>query len=318
MTPRRFGFVLFVAACDLALWTLSGLFATSEFYRRSIVLGGAATPWEVFDVQLCTALIWAALTPLIVLIAQQLPLRAPHRLRNLIAIIVFIPYLAVFRAALGGVILNLGEHEPVQLSMITLSVGIRTHRNIAILAAIFFITNLVEAQREAAERERNRMRAQALLARTELDELRTRLQPRFAIRMLRHIASVLHDDPAAADELIVSLSAILRRSMGRDTGERIPLGDELEHLDRCLELCRAGGRHALEARYIASDDVLACRVPALSLQPVIENVVLDLTEGSGGSIEVRCRREGNDARIEVCSSSTSIPTTLLIPCEEPA
>jgi len=322
MAPPRMRLVLLVAACDLGIWVLAGLFATSEFYRRAIVLGGGA-PWNyVLIVQLCTALIWAAFSPFVVLMAQKLPLRPPHLARNLLALIVFTPYLAVFRAALGGAILNLGEGDPVHLDMVTLSIGIRTHRNIAILAAIYFVTNLVEAQREAARRERQQMRAQTLLAQSELDELRARLQPRFAVRMLRHIASVLRNEPAAADALIVSLSAILRRSMGRASDERITLGDELEHFDRCLELCRAGGRYAVDARYVASDDVLALRVPALSLQSMIETVVLDLTDGTGGSVEVHCTREKNEARIEI--SSTSAPdaavsqSTICIPCEETA
>jgi hypothetical protein len=302
--------ILLITACNLGIWLLAGLFATSEFYRRSIVMGGGAAWDQVLDVQMCTALIWAACTPLVVLLAQRLPLRAPHRMRNAIALIAFIPYLAVFRAALGGVINNLGEHEPVTWFMIDLSVGIRTHRNIAILAAIFFVSNLVDAQREAAERERQGVRAQTLLARTELDELRTRMQPRFALHMLRHIASVMRDEPKAADALIVTLSGILRRSMSRAGDERIPLADELEHLDRCLELCRAGGRFDVSARYVVSDDVLACRVPALVLQPLIESAVLDLTSGNQESVEVRCSRDGNRLCVELAN------TTLHIPFEE--
>jgi hypothetical protein len=302
--------ILLFTVCDLGCWLLAGLFATSEFYRRSLVMGGGSAWDEVFDVQMCTALIWAACTPLIVLMAQRLPLRPPHRLRNAIALAAFIPYLAVLRAAVGGAINKLGEHEPVTLFFVDLSIGIRTHRNIAILAAIFFVWNLADAQREAAKRERQHVRAQTLLARTELDELRTRLQPRFALHMLRHIAGVMREEPRAADALIVTLSGILRRSMSRAGDERIPLADELEHLDRCLELCRAGGRFDVSARYIASDDILACRVPALVLRPAIEDVVLELTAGNGGAVEVRCSRDGDQLCIELPN------TTLHIPFEE--
>jgi hypothetical protein len=304
LTPRRLGMLLLATACNIGIWILAGLFATSEFYRRAIMMGGG-TPWnEVFDVQMVTALNWAMFTPLIVYIAQFLPLRGEHRIRNAIAVIVFLPYFAVFRAAWGGAVLNLGEHNPIDPAMIDLSIQIRTHRYIAILAAIFFVYYLVDLQREAVRRERQRVRAQTLLARTEIDELRTRLQPQFALRMLEHIGSVLRDEPKAADALIVTLSAILRRSMGRDGDERIRLADELEHLDRCLELCRVGGRFPFVSRYVADDDVLACRVPALILQPLIETVVLDLTSGAGGSVEVHCTREGSEARIKVCSTAS--------------
>jgi two-component system LytT family sensor kinase len=318
--PRRLGVLLLAAACNVGIWVLAGFFATSEFYRRSIVLGGPARWNEALDFQLCTALLWAVFTPAVVFLAQRLPLRPPHRLRNAAAVIALIPLLAMFRAGAGGAVLNLGERHPVSARMVILSIRIRTHRDIAILAAIFFISNLVDAQREAARRERMRARARTLLARTEIDELRARLQPQFALCMLRHIGSVMREEPKAADGLIVTLSGILRRSMAGGGDQRIRLGDELEHFDRCLDLCRAGGRFALTARYVAGDDVLARRVPALVLQPVIETVVLDLTSGAGGSVEVRCAREEHETRIDVgwtvAPDGTAANATLRIPTEE--
>lgn len=320
LPPRRLGVLLLATACNVAVWILAGFFATSEFYRRSIALGGAAIWNEVFDVQMVTALIWATFTPPVVFLAQRLPLRPPHLLRHAAMVIALIPLLAVCRAAFGGAVLNLGEHHPIALSFLALSVRVRFHRNIAILAAIFFISNLADAQREAAERERQRVRAQTLLARAEIDELRMRLQPQFAVRMLRHIGSVLHEEPKAADGLIVSLSGILRRSMARGSGEQIRLSDELEHFDHCLDLCRAGGRYDVTARYVAGDEVLDCRIPALVLQPVIETVVLDLTSGSGGAVEVQCAHEGNEVRIDVgwtaSPGGAASKTTLRIPFEE--
>lgn len=320
IASRRLGMLLLATACNLGIWILTGFFATSEFYRRSIVMGGGSAWNEVLDVQMVTALNWALFTPLIVFIAERLPFRSPHRIRNAAIVIALIPPLAVIRAAWGGAMVNYGEHQPLSEKLIILSIGIRTHRYIAILAAIFFVYDLVDAQRDAAKRERQRVRAQTLLARTEMDELRTRLQPQFALRMLRHIGSVLRDAPKAADALIVTLSGILRRSMARGDDEQIRLADELEHFDRCLDLCRAGGRFTLTARYVADDDVLASRVPALILQPVIERVVLDLTSGAGGSVEVHCTREQSETCIDVswtvASGGTSETTTLRIPCEE--
>lgn len=303
ISRERIGVLLAAIVCDLGIWILACLFAASEFYRRSIVMGGPSPLSEVLPFQMVVAFNWAMFTPLVVFIAQRLPLRDEHRIRNGIAVLVFLPYLAVFRAAWGGAVLNLGEHDPIALDMTHLSISIRTHRYIVILAAIFFVYYLVDAQREAAKRERQRGRAQTLLARAEIHELRMRLQPQFALRMLRHIGSVLRDQPAAADSLIVTLSNILRRSMGGQGGERIRLADELEHLDRCLDLCRAGGRFSLHARYVADDDVLANRVPALFLQPVIETVVLHLTAGASGSVEVHCTREENETCIEVTTTA---------------
>jgi two-component system LytT family sensor kinase len=305
LQPRRLRVLLLGTACNLAVWMLVAVFSASEFQRRSIVMRGGQPFAEAFKFQLVMSLVWAFFTPFLLFIAERLPLRPPHRIRNAAIIIALIPLLAIARAAFGGVVNDYGEHQPISKHMITLSVQIRTHRYAAIIAAIFFLSYFADAQREAAAQERQRVRAQTLLARTEIDELRTRFQPQFAIRMLRHIGGVLRNEPKAADALIVNLSGILRRGMGRVSDEQIRLADELEHLDRCIDLCRAGGRFAVAARYLAGEDVLACRIPALILQPVIETVVLDLTAGPGGSVEVRCTRDKNDAVIEVCSTTPS-------------
>lgn len=321
MTAKRFRMLLFAAACNVGVWVLTGVFATSEFQRRAIVMGGAVAPWnEVFAFQMCSALMWAVFAPVAVYLAQRLPLRPPHRIRNAVVLLALIPSLAVLRAAAGGAVHDLAERQAVRREMVALSVRIRTHPNIAILAAILFVSNLVDAKREAARRERQRVHAQTLVARAEMEELRTRLQPQFAVRMLRHIGTVLRDEPRAADALIVTLGGILRRSMMRGSSAPVLLADELEHFDRCLDLCRVGGRFAVAARYVADEDVLACRVPAVVLQPVIESVVLDLTSGDGGSVEVHCEREGDAAHVEVCwtvaPGGAAMKTTLRIPADE--
>ncbi len=313
--PRRLRVLLLFAACVVGLWILAGFFATSEFYRRSMILGeGVPVAWnEVLDVQMITAFNWAMVTPLVVLIAQRFPVRPPHRIRNAAIIIVLIPPLAVVRAAMGGAVMNIGEHHPVDFNhLVRTSIEIHTHRYMFILAAIFFVYHLVDAQREAVRRERQRVRAQTLLARTEIDELRARLQPEFALRMLRHIGSVMRDEPKTADGLIVTLSGILRRSMARGGEAWIPLADELEHFDRCLDLCRAGGRFAVTARYVAGDEILGGRVPARILEPVIETVVLDLTAAAGGSVEIRCARERIDVSWTVSPDGEAKSTTVCL------
>lgn len=320
LSPHRLGVLVVIAGCTIGMWVVAGLFATSEFYRRSIVLGGV-TPWnEALPLQMSTALVWALFTPPVVMLARRLRLQPPHLLRNALLVVALIPCIAVLRAAFGGAVHNVAEGDAISPEMVMISIRVRTHHNIAILGAIFLVSNLFEAQREAAARERQRVRAQTLLARTEMEELRRRLQPQFALRMLRHIGSVVRDKPSAADGLIVTLSRILRRSMGRGGEERVPLADELEHLDGCLDLCRAGGRFDVAARYVADEEVLASRVPAHVLQPVIESVVLDLTSGAGGSVEVRCARVREETEVEVCWSvapgGAAMKTTLRIPLQE--
>jgi len=293
---RLFG----VAMALIAIWLVAGLFTASEFYRRTLAMGWI--PEEVTVVvlfQMASSLIWAAVTPFIIALAERLPLRKPFLLRNALVIVGLLPAMAIARAAVGSVLLNLGEGHRVSMDMLRFSISIRTHRNIAIIAMIVVITNLVLAQREASARARRELAAQTLLARAELDGLRAQMQPHFLFLMLRTIAEMVPANAAAADDMIVGMAELLRRglALGNDP---VSLSDELDFVDRSLALYQVcfGGR--LSVRYDAGENVLAARVPPLLVQQLVENAVTNgIAPEGGGEIEIRCRQDGGRLRIEV-------------------
>lgn len=304
---RPFRELAAIAAGFVAVWFVAGLFTASEFYRRSIAMGGLREEFaNVLRVQMVGSLIWATLTPIVIAIAERLPLRKPHLARNALAILAFLPVLALGRAIVGGVILNLSEGDPVSMKMMRLSIGIRTHRNIAIGAMIVMLTNLVLARREAAARARRELDAQTLLARAQLDELRAQIQPHFLFLTLRTIGEVVHRDPAAADDMIVTLADLLRRglNLGNDP---IELAEELEFVDRSLALYRVCFDGRLAVRFDAEEEVLAARVPPLLVQQLAENAVVNgIAPAGGGELAIRASRDGARLRIEVRDSGAGI------------
>src|SRR6185436_10932198 len=185
------------------------------------------------------------------------------------------------------------------LSMMNLSINIRTHRYTATAALIVIVTNLVLARREAAARARRELAAQTLLARAELDVLRAQVQPHFLFLTLQTIAQTVEADPAKADEMIVGLAGLLRRSLtlGNDP---VPLADEFDFVDRSLALYQVcfGGR--LAVRFDADEDVLASPIPPLLVQQLVENAVVNgIAPAGGGEIEIRGWRDGAQLRLEV-------------------
>jgi hypothetical protein len=221
MTARRLLRLFGIAMALIGIWAVAGLFTASEFQRRTIALGGAAEELgNVLRFQMVSSLNWAAATAVIIFIAERLPLRKPTLARNALILTAMLPGIAIARAVIGGIVLNLGEGDPVSLSMMELSISVRTHRNVAIAAVIIIITNLVLTQREAAARAQRELAAEALLARAEMDDLRAQLQPQFLIPALRTIAGIVETEPAAADEMVVALAAQLRESLDAAGGRR--------------------------------------------------------------------------------------------------
>jgi LytS/YehU family sensor histidine kinase len=136
-----------------------------------------------------------------------------------------------------------------------------------------FVTgvHVVDHYRATQARELAAAQVQGQLARAQLENLQLRLQPHFLFNALNTISSTMYDDPAAADEMIGRLSELLRASLRAHETHEVALRDELATLDAYLSLMRARFGRAVEVRVDAAPDTLDLAVPALLVQPLLEN-----------------------------------------------
>jgi hypothetical protein len=296
LTRSRFRELVSTAAAIIGIWLLEGVYATSEIYGRALAWGvSKAVANEVFYFQMASSFVWATVTPLIAKWAETFPIRRPHATRNTLIILASLPVFAVIRAAAGGAIHNLAENDPVSVDMIQFSIASRTHRFMVLIALIILITNLLMARRDAAARERNELRIRTLLDRSQLDRIRTQLQPHFVFATLQATSDVLEHDPAAADAMVVGLSDLLRRSLAAGD-EDVPLSSELDMIDRYLELHRIGLGNNPVVTLDVEEDVLNAAVPPMVLQPLVEHAVALAREGE---VHVHGCREGATLRIDI-------------------
>jgi two-component system, LytTR family, sensor kinase len=166
-----------------------------------------------------------------------------------------------------------------------------------VLTAIVY--HLLRTQREARERVLRAAELERALSESQLRSLQANLQPHFLFNALNTIASRVHDDPAQADRMITHLSELLRASLRDGHVQRVPLSRELELLDHYDALLRArfGDRCRIERRIAA--DVADAQVPALLLQPLVENAVRhgNLSKTGSGNIDVNVTRMDQNLQI---------------------
>lgn len=306
--------LVLTAAAIIGIWLLEAVYATSEVYVRALAWGAVkADAYEVFCFQVASSFLWATVTPVIAKWAETFPIRRPHAMRNTFIVLASLPVLAVLRAAAGGAIHNLAENNPISADMIKLSIAIRTHRFIVLVALIILITNLLIARRDAVARERNELRIRTLIDRSQLDRIRTQLQPHFVFATLQATSDVLERDPAAADAMVVGLSDLLRRSLAVGD-EDVPLSNELDMIDLYLELYRIGLGNKLVITLDVEEDVLNAAVPPMLLQPLVEHAVALAGEGE---VHLRGCREGAALRIDIryspsgdCASPVAVGNTI--------
>jgi two-component system LytT family sensor kinase len=272
---RSFATLFGIAMTLIAVWIVVAIFNASEFYRSAAASGGSVRWGYTVGLQIVTGIQWAVFTPVIVAIAERLSLQAPHRYRNLLLLLIAVPAIAVARAVVGGVMLELGEQDVPTLWMAVTSIKIRIFRNMFIVAVIIGFTKLMDVYRDADERERTALALEAAVANAEAEYLRAQTQPSFMFGTLQAIRDRVSTDPAAADRMIVTLGELLRRGLDRARHGDATLEEELDFVERYLQLQRMRFGAAFAVRVEAEEDILAARVPALAMQTLVEAAIDD-------------------------------------------
>ena len=135
----------------------------------------------------------------------------------------------------------------------------------------------------------NHLRAQglAVLAKqSELQALQARIRPHFLFNTLNTGAALVHERPEEAERLLLDLADLFRAALGGP--KQILLEDELSLARRYLEIeaLRFGDR--LSVHWHLPREMPAVTVPALSIQPLVENAVRHGIEHlPGGNVDIR-------------------------------
>jgi LytS/YehU family sensor histidine kinase len=143
--------------------------------------------------------------------------------------------------------------------------------------------------------------AHALLVATELNALRSKLNPHFLFNTLHSIIALTRKDPNAAETALFQFSDMLRYVLDTEkTGnDRVTLDDELRFVRDYLELesLRLGAR--LHVDWELDDAASSHLLPALSLQPLVENSIKHAfnPHSRPGRLLIRTRLDAHTGRL---------------------
>lgn len=148
----------------------------------------------------------------------------------------------------------------------------------------------------------NHLRAQQLAVQAkhaELESLKARTHPHFLFNTLNTGAALIHAKPEAAEHLLLDLADLFRAAL---TGpEHIKLASEIDLVHRYLsiEQLRLGDR--LRTRWERPDPLPDITVPALCVQPLVENAVRHGVERivEGGDIEILITVDADNVMITI-------------------
>jgi len=116
-------------------------------------------------------------------------------------------------------------------------------------------------------------RLETQLAEAQLQALQRQLHPHFLFNTLNAISALMHRDVEAADQMLSKLSDLLRIALDQRGAQEVALKDELEFLQKYLEIEQTRFGDRLSVDFTIEPQTLDAQVPNLILQPLVENSI---------------------------------------------
>ncbi|ELY2764575.1 sensor histidine kinase [Cronobacter malonaticus] len=158
------------------------------------------------------------------------------------------------------------------------------------------IAQLLSAQILAGQYERQKQ----LLTQSEIKLLHAQVNPHFLFNALNTLMAVIRRDSEQACQLVQYLSTFFRKNLKRPT-DVVSLADEIDHVNAYLQIEQARFQSHLQVSMNLPDELRHIRLPAFTLQPIVENAIKHGTSQllGPGEIALRASRDDDHLVLEI-------------------
>lgn len=142
------------------------------------------------------------------------------------------------------------------------------------LAGVFgFMLENIRLQRKRQEQDQLEQELRLQSSKSELKALRAQINPHFLFNALNAIASLIHTDPARADEAVEQLAEVFRYTLRRSDSEWAPLDQELTFARAYLDVEQARFGQRLTSAIDSDHGSPVPHIPSMLIQTLLENAV---------------------------------------------
>ena len=179
--------------------------------------------------------------------------------------------------------------------------------------ALVGLSHALDFYRESQHERVASAQLQARLAEARLQALQSQLHPHFLFNTLHTISALMHRDTEAADAMLARLSDLLRLSLDRTGTQQVTVKEEIDFIQKYLEIERTRFGDRLQVRLAVDPDTFDAAVPNLLLQPLVENAIRHgiAQQVGGGLLDVRVVRQGADLCLTVRDSGPGLSAAKL-------
>ena len=290
--------------------TLLGFFSAFQAYQVVRFFSERDTSyWVLLGLNLGYWYAWAVLVPIVLFLARRFPLDRDRWLKS-----VPVHLLAVLVLTFAHIVMSEGVRYGMDQAggdvwmknmtwwaHVTRTYFISFDWEMMTYWAIIGFWHATAYYRVAQDRALKASRLETQLAEAQLQALQRQLHPHFLFNTLNAISALMHRDVEAADQMLARLSDLLRIALDMRGAQEVALKDELEFLQKYLEIEQTRFGDRLTVRYDVEAETLDAQVPNLILQPLVENSVRHAVAVrlEPGLIEIRARRVGTNLELSV-------------------
>lgn len=149
--------------------------------------------------------------------------------------------------------------------------------------------------------ERQQVASQLLARDAELQMLRSQINPHFLFNSLNSISALTSINAAAARDMAIELGSFYRKTLAISTRQQIAFGEEMELCKHFLAIEKIRFGEKLQVDWVIDPATLTAQVPAMFMQPLIENAIKHgiCNLSAGGVVQIKSAVENTWLHIAV-------------------
>ncbi|MGC4103579.1 sensor histidine kinase [Ferruginibacter sp.] len=274
----------------MAWWLLCGCVHTSILTYFGIAWNRAATDAAI------SCLLLAAFCLFVI---NNMRYYLPKKEKYLYVLIISFALGAICLAATRLILRAIYRNDDAYLLFLQHTLVLRYAVGFLLLACNTLLSLLWYTQKDQQEENERRVDTEKLAREAELNKLRQQLQPHFLFNSLNSISALTGQQPEKARHMIQQLSDFLRGTLRNEGQQWATLQEELDHLQLYLDIEKVRFGYRLQSRIQCDDAALPFKLPAMLLQPLVENAIKFGLYDTIGEVEILISARMDGSMLEV-------------------
>jgi two-component system LytT family sensor kinase len=181
---------------------------------------------------------------------------------------------------------------------------------VILYAFILAISSMLDSKERLSRQRTDTARLNEQLSKAQLSALRRQIEPHSLFNTLNAIAGLVREGRNdAAVSMIAALSDFLRMVLKDGTRQLVPLGEELDFVQKYLDIQKMRFGDRLQVSVVVPSELFPAQLPSLILQPMVENAVKHgiAKRAHGGVIRIAASRSNGMLQVTVYNDGPSLP-----------